>query len=370
VLVAIFLFGVVMAAMTGVFVATARSVGDQRLRTIATRLATDRLETLRSLPFDQLEAEALPPKSPLEMTAQGRTFVVQTQLAPIDAASGVPAPAGQVKQITVTVRWAAGGVADLLCTAADVAGCRSVSYTTAIAPPELSAVGAGQAITAITMFPSPAVTDANGRPLADVEVTVTLTGFPASALVQVSWTNADGTAGAKSLTSSTGVSWRGTIAKEQIGGAIGADGRGEVQFTFSAGSTQTVHTLALQRIATIPPAIEVATIDRNPVTVAKAAAKKSCADRNQCQNTTDVVFTVTASGLDPAQDSVIVQIQLHDGTFQEAPLTPTGGQWRFTARARTTKFQTGAGRTFRFTATRLADGATASTTVLRDVVSV
>lgn len=366
-----FLFGLVMAAMTGVFVSAARSIGDQRLRAVATRLATDRLETLRSLPFDQLDLEATPPNLPVQTTANGRAFAVQTDVAPIDPATGVLAPAGAVRQVTVTVRWATGSSPGLLClTPVDVAGCRSVSYTTAIAPADAPVVGSGQAITAITMFPSPAVTDANGRPLADVDVTVVLEGFPVSTLVSMSWSNADGTSGAKTLTSTTGVSWRGTIPKEQVRGALAADGSGEVQFTLSAGDAETVYTLALQRGATVPPVITVATIDRLPITVARAARRKTCADQNQCQNTTDVVVSVTTTGLDPAQDSVIVQLQLHDGTFREVPLTPTGGEWRVTIRQGTTKFRTGLARAFRVTATRFSDRATASATVLRDVVSV
>ena len=360
-----------MAAMTGVFISAARSIGDQRLRAVATRLATDRLETLRSLPFDQLDGEALSPKSPIETTANGRAFAVQTEVAPIDASTGVPEPEGQVQRVTVTVRWAPGSGPNHPCmTPADVARCRSVSYTTAIAPAEAPAAGRGQAISAVTMFPSPAVTDATGRPQADVEVTVVLEGFHLSTLAHLSWSNGDGTQGAATLTSSTGVSWRGTIAKEQVRGALAADGSGEVQFTVSAGAAQTVYTLALQRVAASPPAVTGATIDRSPITVANMTRGKTCGDRNQCQNTTDVVFTVTASGLDPAQDSVIAQYQLQDGTFQEVPLTPSGGQWRLTVRQKTTKFRPGTARSFRVTGIRSADGATASTTILRDVVSI
>ncbi|HVM15091.1 MAG TPA: prepilin-type N-terminal cleavage/methylation domain-containing protein [Egibacteraceae bacterium] len=356
-LVAISVFGVFLVGMVGVFISAARSIGDQRLRAAATRVASDRLETLRSLPYDQLGAEA---GSRTTTTPDGRAFTVDTAVANIDAATGAPSAGGRVQQITVTVRWTSGGAA------------RNVSYTTGVAADPRSSF-VPQAIGVITMFPSPSTTDASGRPLEDIEVTVPLEDFPLSTLVNLSWSNADGTAGAKTLTTTSGVNWRGTIAKDQVRAAMGADGRGEMQFTVSAGGLAARYTLALQRVVATPPAITGATIDRNPVTVAKPATGKTCDAANQCLNTTDVVFAVTTTGLDPAQDSVILQYQLHDTTFQEVPLTPVSGvtgQWQLTLRQKTTKFLADTGRAFRFTAIRSGDGATAGTTVLRDVVSV
>jgi prepilin-type N-terminal cleavage/methylation domain-containing protein len=97
-LVAVFLFGVVLA-LTGTFIAAVGSVGDQRLRTAATRVATDRLETLRGLPFEALDAEAGPTTA---TTPDGRTFTVDTTVTAIDPATGAAAVAGTVKQLTVT----------------------------------------------------------------------------------------------------------------------------------------------------------------------------------------------------------------------------------------------------------------------------
>ncbi len=354
-LVAISVFAVVLVGLTGVLISGVRSIGDQRLRTAATRVATDHLETLRALPFDQLDAQA---GVKTTTTPDGRAFTIETAVTPIDAATGSPATNGRVRQITALVSWISGGAR------------REVSYTTAIAPDDAGPAVTAQAIGTITMFPSPAVTDAGGRPLEDIQVTVPLVGFATETLVHLSWSNADGTAGATTLTSTTGLNWRGTIARDQINGAMGADGRGEVLFTVSAGTLTAVYTLSLQVAASTPPAITGATIDRIPVTVAKPGAGRTCADRNQCQNTTDVTFTVTATGLDATQDAVILQYQLHDGTFQEVPLTPgNDGGWRLTVRQRTTKFLVGTARAFRFSAVRTADGATATTTVQRDVVS-
>lgn len=357
-LVSMSIFGVFLAAVAGVFISAARSVGDQRLRTAATRLASDRLETLRSLPFAELDAQAgqLPPQ-----TIYGRAFTVDTTVTRIDAETGDPAPAGRVKKITAVVAW----------TVPDGAT-RNVSHTTAVADNPRAAV-VQQAIGTITMFPSPTTTDASGRPLADIDVTVPLGGFTTGTLVNLSWTNADGTAGAKTLTSTTGLNWRGIIAKEQVLASLGANGLGQVQFAISAGTLSAIYSLSVQKVAADPPVITGVTIDRNPVTVATPTGTKTCAAVNQCQNTTEVVFTVTTTGLDPAQDSVVLQYQLHDSTFQEVPLAPvTGvsGQWRLTVRQKTTKFQAGTARAFRFTAIRSADSATAGSTLTRDVVSV
>ncbi len=357
-LVSMSIFGVFLAAVAGVFISASRSVADQRLRTAATRLASDRIETLRSLPFAELDAQAgqLPPR-----TIHGRAFTVDTTVTRIDAETGDPAPAGRVKRITAVVAWTvAGGTS------------RNVSYTTAVADnPRASVVQ--QAIGTITMFPSPMSTDAGGRPLENIDVTVPLGGFTTGTLVNLSWTNADGTAGAETLTSTTGLNWRGIIAKEKVRAAIGADGRGLVQFTVTAGTLSAKYDLSVQKVAADPPVITGATIDRNPVTVAKPAAGRTCVAVNQCQNTTEVVFTVTTTGLDPAQDSVVLQYQLYDSTYQEvslAPVSGVSGQWRVAVRQKTTKFRTGTARAFRLTASRSADNATAGFTVSRDVVTV
>ena len=359
-LVAIFLFGVVLTALTGVFVASAESINDQRLRTEATRVAADHLETLRGVPFDQLDAEA---GRTTVTTPQGRTFVVDTSVTAIDANTGLPVVGGRVKRLTAVVSWSSGDAT------------RSVTYTTAVGAGPPAADVVSQAIGTVTMFPSPATTS-SGDGLAktlqgSIEVTVPLTGFPAQTLVGLTWTNALGTIGSRTLTSTSGLNWRTTIPGSDITAAI-VGGQGEVGFTVSAGTLVARYTLAVQSAAAVPPAITAAAIDRSPVTVARPSGGRTCADRNQCQNTSAVTFTATAANLDPAQDAIIVQYQLFDGTFVEAPLTPpavAGGQWALTVGQRTTKFLPGTARAFRFSAIRSSDGASASATVTRDVVA-
>ena len=355
-LVAMSVFGIVLTAVAGAFISAAQSVGNQRLRTAATRLAVDRLETLRSLPFADLDGQA----GEITEGAHGRTFPVRTEVTSIDAATGapaVPASSAAVKQITVTVSWTSKGTT------------REVSYTTAIAPEETGPAATAQAIGTVTMFPNPATVDDAGRLKEYVDVTVPLVGFPNTTLAHLSWTNADGTAGARTLTTVGGANWRATLVPDDVIGVVRPDGRREMQFQVSVGGLVAVYTLALQVAAASPPAITAATIDRNPITVAAAPTRKTCAARNQCENTTAVTFTVTPTGLDATQDSVILQYQLYDGTFQEVALAPVSGQWQLTVGRNTTKFLVGPTRQFRFTAIRSADGATATTTVVRAVTT-
>ncbi len=247
-----------------------------------------------------------------------------------------------------------------------------VFYTTAVADDPRLAVSL-QTVGTITMFPSPTITDATGRPLADIDVTVPLVGFTVGTLVNLSWTNKDGTAGARTLTNATGSNWRGTIPKAQVLGTLAADGVGELAFNVSAGTLNAAYDLALQKQVLLPPVIVTATIDRNPVNVAKPSKSKTCAANNQCKNTTGIVFNLTAIGLNPAQDSVVLQFELYDHTFQEVPLAPVTlvpGSWRLTLGASTTKFLAGSARSFRFTTIRSGDGASAGITVLRNVVAV
>jgi prepilin-type N-terminal cleavage/methylation domain-containing protein len=355
-LVAISLFGVVLTAVTGAFISSAQSVGNQRLRTAATRIAIDRLETLRASPFIELEGQA---GQTTVVTPDGRAFPVRTEVTSIDAATGLPSappsPAA-VKQVKVTVSWTSKGTT------------REVAYSTAIGP-RGTPPAEGQAIGTIAMFPNPALVNQGGQLVEEVDVTVPLVGFPATSLVHLSWTNADGTAGAKTLASTSGTNWRATIAPGEVIGTITPAGRREMQFQASAGSRVAVYTLALQVAAASPPAIISATIDRNPITVAKPTGIVGCAGRNQCRNTTAITFTVSAAGLDATQDSIVLQYQLNDGTFEEVPLAPASGVWRLITPERTTKFLVGSSRAFRFTAIRSSDGATGTATVLRTVVS-
>ncbi|MDQ3895638.1 MAG: prepilin-type N-terminal cleavage/methylation domain-containing protein [Actinomycetota bacterium] len=353
VLVAIALFGVVAVGFAGAMITATRSVAEQSLRTAATRVATDHLETLRGLPSDLLDAEA---RQTTVSTPAGRSFTVDTAVTRIDAVTGAAASLGEVRQVTATVRWTSRGTT------------RSMSTTTAVTPPDTAV--AARSIGAVTMFPSPATVDGTGTPLTDIEVTVPLQGFAPSSLVYLSWPNAGLADGAQTLTAgASGLNWRGVIARDRIRAAVTADGRGAVTFTVTAQNLVVLYTLAVQVAVPTPPAITAATIDRSPITVDSPAKGKTCADSNQCQNTTDVTFTATVANLSPAQDRVILQYQLYDGSSQELPLTPSGDRWVLTVRQKTMEFMVGTERRFRFTAIRGADGATAASTVLANVVA-
>ena len=352
VLVAIGLFGVVAVGFAGALISATGSVAEQSLRTAATRVVTDHLETLRSLPAALLDGEA---GRMTVSTPSGRSFMVDTAVTRIDAATGTAASEGQVRQVTATVSWTSRGAT------------RNITTTTAMTPPDSAATA--RSIGAVTMFPSPATVDSTGTPSTDIDVTVPLQGFEASTLVYLSWPNSGLPDGAQTLTvGPSGLNWRGIVAKERIRAALGADGRGLVTFTVTARNLVVLHTLAVQVAVSHPPQITAAVIDRAPIAVSAPSTGKTCADNNQCLNKTDVVFTATVANLDSAQDTVILQYQLYDGSSQELPLTPSGGVWVLTVRQRTMKFLVGTGRPFRFTAIRGSDGATAASTVLANVV--
>ena len=144
-LVAMSLFGLVLAAVAGAFISSTRSVSAQRLRTAATRVVTDHLETLRTLPFGELDAQA---GRRITTTADGRTFTIDTAVATVDAATGESSPIGRVKQVTAVVSWTWNGSR------------REASYATAVAADQPVAT-VQQAIGTITMFPSPITIDSS-----------------------------------------------------------------------------------------------------------------------------------------------------------------------------------------------------------------
>lgn len=352
-LVAMFIFGVVFAAVAAALISTTRAIGEQSLRAAATRVASDHLEMLRAVPFEELENHQgeLPVTTPA-----GREFVLTTEVVRVAAATGQPAADGEVKQMQTTVSWQTLGMA------------RSVAHTTAIAPEDMH-TQPGPSIGQIMMFPNPAAAAADGAVLDDVEIVVPLEGFSADQVVHVTWVNEGIANGAKDLTSGDGVNWAGAIPAEQMRALLDG-GVGEIEFTVTAGTLTARYALAIQEHVAAAPTITAATISAQPIIVSSPAVGRTCADRNQCENTTDVVFEVAVDGLDPTQDSVVLQFQLFDGSFQEEPLAfvEAEGVWRTTVTRKTTKFLTGTNRAFRFTAIRSADSATTGHTELRDVM--
>lgn len=348
-----FLVATVLFALLGVFITAAQSIADQRLRAAATRVGNAHLETLRAVPFSQLDAQA---GTTTETTPDGRSFTVDTTVTPVSAATGDPDPNGQVRRVNATVSWTSGGET------------ASLDFSTVIAPPAEETAVAGQSIGTPVMFPNPTTVDSAGTPTQPIEVSVPLEGFATAATVTMAWDD-DGGAKQATLTSADGQSWTTTIDPTRMTRAVPEGQTADLDLTFTVDSLSTSTSLTLQRAAASPPTITGATISQNPVTVAAPAPGRTCDARNQCHNTQDVVFTATVGGLDPAQDAVVLQYQLYDGSFEEIPLTHvTGTEWRATVRARTTKFAPGTAQPFRFNAVRTMDGATATATVERDVV--
>lgn len=365
-LVAAFLVGTVLFALLGVFITASQSIADQRLRATATRMGNAHLETLRAVPFAELENHDTSPGGESVTSPDGRSLNRLTEVSRIHAETGTcvnPATGtcddqGEVKEVTVTMSWERGGERDAL------------TFSTAVAPPDEEAAGDGQGIGNPAMFPNPTVVDDTGTPTAPIEVVVPLEGFSTDATVAMSWED-DGGSKQKSLTSADGLNWTTTIDPTELTRTVAVGEMADLDFTFTVDDLSTSTSLTLQRPAETPPTITDATISQNPVTVAEPASGRTCDARNQCENTEDVTFTLTVDGLDPAEDAALLQYQLYDGTFEEVPLTHvSGNEWRVTARQRTTKFLWGTDRLFRFSAVRSADGATATTTVARDVARI
>lgn len=365
-LVSVFLVGTVLFALLGVFITAAQSIADQRLRAAATRMGNAHLETLRAVPFTELANHDTSPGGELVTTPDGRSLTRLTEVSSIHAetgscvnpATGTCDDQGEVKEITVTMSWERGGDRDTL------------TFSTAIAPPDEQAAGDGQTIGNPDMFPNPTVVDDTGTPTAPIEVTVPLQGFSTSTTVTMSWDDDDGSK-QQTLTSSDGLNWTTTIDPSKLTRTVAVGETADLDFTFTVDGLSTSTSLTLQRAADSPPTITGATISQSPVTVSEPVPGRTCDARNQCENTQDVAFTLTVDGLDPTEDAVLLQYQLYDGTFEELPLTHlSGNEWRVTVRRGTTKFLPGTARPFRFSAVRSADGATATTTVERDVVRI
>lgn len=365
-LVAAFLVGTVLFALLGVFITASQSIADQRLRAAATRMGNAHLETLRAVPFAELEDHDTSPDGESVTTPDGRALTRLTEVSPIHAETGSCVnpdtgecdDQGQVKEVTVTMSWTQGGETDEL------------TFSTAVAPPDEEAAGNGQTIGNPVLFPNPTLVDDTGTPTAPIEVTVSLDGYSTDTTVTMSWEDDEGSK-QESLTSSDGLNWTTTVDPSRLTRTVAVGETADLDFTFTVDDLSASTSLTLQRPAETPPTVTDATVSQSPVTVAEPAPGRTCDARNQCENTEDVTFTLTVDGLDPAEDAATLQYQLSDGTFEEVPLTHvSGNEWQVTARRGTTKFLAGTDRLFRFSAVRSADGATASTTVARDVVRV
>lgn len=365
-LVAAVLVGTVLFALLGVFITAAQSIADQRLRATATRMGNAHLETLRAVPFAELEDHDTSPGGESVTSPDGRSLSRLTEVRRIHAESGSCVnpetgecdDQGEVKEVTVTMSWERGGDRDAL------------TFSTVVAPPEEEAAGNGQTIGNPVLFPNPTVVDDTGTPTAPIDVVVSLDGYSTDATVTMSWADDEGSK-QESLTSADGLNWTTTIDPSKLTRTLAVGETADLDFTFTVDDLSTSTSLTLQRPADSPPTVTDAAISQSPVTVAEPVPGRTCDARNQCENTEDVTFTLTVDGLDPAEDAALLQYQLYDGTFEEVPLTHvSGNEWQVTVRRGTTKFLRGTDRPFRFSAVRSADGATATTTVVVDVVQI
>lgn len=358
-LVALVVISVALFGLLGTLVASARSITDQRLRSTATRVATEHLETMRAAGFDALATTSGTPTT-TTATKDGRAFTLETTITEEAAApTGVIVPAGAptVKTVRVVVRWQATGVA------------RQAVFTTAVGPddPTQVSASAAKAITGASANPNQVNVDAAGHPDQPILLTAILEGFDATALVTVTWVNDGGGTGSKTLVSGDGgVTWTGEIASSQITQPVPPGDSRSLEFTVTVEGLTRPVALTLNRASATAPVIESATIDRNPIVVRRNYG--SCRGNQYCNNTT-VTFAAVVSGIDTANDSVRVTYVLASGQSVETALSYDGasGTWRWVMPAGSTQLKHGTAQPFTFVALSAASGLSDSDVVTRTV---
>jgi hypothetical protein len=263
----------------------------------------------------------------------------------------VPAGSPTVKNVTATVQWVTGGQA------------RSLEFSTAVAQTNPAVVTGGgsaaQSIDSIVLTPNPTVVDSAGVPTGDIGATAVLSGFTATTLVTVSWSD-DGGPASKTLTSADGgITWTGTITATTVRRKVLAgEASPGLTFTLRAGpgGPEQQYTLSVVEETVGQPVITAMSASPTPIGVKKNEG--SCNGNTYC-NTVAVTFAATVTNLDPLQDSVRLTYVVADGTSRELALVydTVSGQWQGTFPAGSTQFKTGTQR-FTFQVLRTAGGAT------------
>jgi type II secretory pathway pseudopilin PulG len=368
-LVAMLLIAVGLMALLSTLTASGASLVDQRARTGATRVGTQQMEAVRASGFDRIKLDQAAGvySAPVTQTVDGRPYTVTTAITERDAETNGAVVAGRqtVLHVVTTVAWTGpGGVP------------RSSRFTTAVArdnslaaaaAPDTCAAGAAQAIDSINIVPSPATVDASGQPLQPFQATVKLCGFASSSLVQLSWPKEGDGPQSETLTSSDGgITWTATLPVTKFKTTVPEGTTSSLDFELRAASLSQLYAVELTGQSSVPLTIDSAAISQNPIRVESSG--NNC-NGNKCRNLNQVVFTATASGLDPAVDSLKLKYQLQDGTFREIAMTfnPATGVWSYTDNALTVKYKTGTNQPFSFNATRLQPLATRSLMVPRTV---
>ena len=393
ILVAISVLSICLFGMLGTLIASAQSIRSQQQRAGASRQVGAQIEqartTLKQMTYAQLEAAAGTPSVATQTGTDGTVYTTTTTVTLVDAQTGGAMVSGQptVARAVSRVTWTASGNA------------REVVFETAIAPddpaiaptsgpgpsptasptpaptgtaaPTPTPTPTTQAITSTNLNPAPTQIDASGNPTQEINATVVLEGFDATALVSISWPNDGGGTATRTLTSSDGgITWTTAIPTTQVTHALPPGGTAQLLFTVTAGSLSQPYGLQLQGEAVVAAPTVSGDSSSAAGAVIYVADDNNCGNANHCRNTQAVLFTATTTNLDPATDGVRLKYQLWDGAFAEVSLvwSAANSRWEYTFAADTVKFKWGGAQEFLFTAVRTSDGQQVSYSLPRQVV--
>jgi hypothetical protein len=361
ILVAVFLLTVGLFALLGSFIASAHSLQEQERRSLATRVGTETLESLRNTTFDEV------PVGTTNTTVErsGVEFDVETDIEWRDALDWDDGSSEDLKYASVTVAWDLRGES------------RSVTFSTAITAltkkTEEDDDDDEPSIVTVSASPDPMTVDGDGIATEDVQLRATLDGFEVPPMVTATWTNhATGLTETVVLDTTDEVEWRADVSGASFSMPDDDD---EVPITFEVVAEGLTRTYPLQLVEDDPdgPEITSVQISQDPVQVNEPHENQGCAHPTQnCRNSSAITFQATVTGLDEDNfDSVKVRYLRRDGSQGELALIQNeidSSVWRRTLDANSERFKPGTAMGFTFIASSVTDGTSTSYTVERTVV--
>lgn len=364
ILIAVFLLTVGLFALLGSFVTSAQSLHEQEGRSVATRVATETLESLRTSGFD-----AVPVGTTTSQVVRGAlTFDIETVVEWRDASGWQTGAAEDVKLATVTVDWETRGQD------------RSVVFSTAISQlgrgDLTSGGGSGNpAIMTVGVSPDPVLAATDGTASEDVQLRATLEDFETIPMVVAKWINhGTGLEETEVLTTTDQIEWRANVDGSRFHLPPSGD---EVVVTFEAVEygLERTYPLRMQDPSAPSPAFTSTSISQTPITVNTPHSNKGCDHPVQnCRNTQAITFAADVTGLDPANvDSVKVRYLRRDGSQGELALLqdPSDPEtWSKVLDANLEQFKPGTDMTFTFIVTSVTDGVSSSQNLTRTVAEV
>lgn len=349
-LVAMFVISVGLFALLSSFIASMQSALDQQMRSEATRIGTERLETLRSMDFDDVEVGTETDST----TFDGYTVV--TEVAWMDASDGSP-DNEQVKAVTVTITWEVRGQA------------RESVFDTAISPlstqVDSESIDPDPALTSVGASPDPVPTDENGHPVEDIQLDASVVGFESDPLIVASW-ESEGVPKSEQLDWGAD-KWRATADRGDFAWP-GDDGEGNITITFTTTPENLTRTydLTLLDPDADPPQITSTSVSPTVIRVKEKHSNHECThSQHHCKNLDELTFSATVENFDPDNvDSVKVRYLRRDGSNGELALQQSESNpldWQSTIPAEQVEFKVGSDQPFTFIATEVTDGVSVST---------